>query len=77
MIKKVTDLRAGDIVVDNVNYIVWKVAYVNTDGWVSLRDVDPEVRLSDGSPVVFSTTWRVRLTSDVLFKDIEEIQNEV
>lgn len=71
MIKKVTDLRPGDIVVDNVNYIVWKVKHV-CDGWVSLSDVDPVVKLQDGSPVAFYTTWRVSHKSEVLFKDVEE-----
>lgn len=72
MIKKVTDLRPGDIVVDNLNYMLWKVVYV-CSVWVSLRDVDPITKLEDGSPVAFSTTWRVSPQSEVLFKDVEEI----
>ena len=66
-ILKVTDLRSGDLVVDSRNFMVWRVRGVH-ENHVTLWDIDPVVKLENGSPVAFSTTWRIHKKSEVRFK---------
>lgn len=70
MILRVDNLRNGMKVVDNKNYMVWRVRGVH-ENYVTLWDIDPLLKLEDGTPVAFHTTWRIHKKSDVLFKEIK------
>lgn len=69
MILKADQLRKGTIVIDSKNKQRWFVKDIGE--FITLRDVDPPIE-TDGAPVYFRTTWRIRPSSDLMFLLIEE-----
>lgn len=68
MILKACELKRGYVVYDSKNKQKWLVKDINK-GLITLRDVDPPIE-TDGAPMYFRTTWRIRTTSDILFMEV-------
>ena len=69
MILKANELRRGQVVYDSKNKLKWFVKHVGE--FIVLKGVEPPMETGE-APVRFSTTWRVKPTSDLLFMEVED-----
>jgi hypothetical protein len=70
VILKANELRKGNVVYDSKNRLKWFVKDIG-NGFITLKDMDPPIE-TDGAPVYFHTTWRIRSTSDILFLEASD-----